>query len=128
MKEQLKIDFEKILKISDFSKKDIEFKKDRLNKFIESGFPSKKQENWKFLDLKQIIKKNIGELSFYNDYSITNKVDTSIFIGGLEHNKIIFVNGKTKGKWNKKRKIKFTFFQPLILRSQSVFSGRYTPD
>ena len=94
MKEQLKIDFEKILKIPDFSKKDIEFKKDRLNKFIESGFPSKKQENWKFLDLKQIIKKNIGELSFYNDYSITNKVDTSIFIGGLEHNKIIFVNGR----------------------------------
>ena len=94
MKEQLKIDFEKILKISDFSKKDIEFKKDRLNKFIESGFPSKKQENWKFLDLNQIIQKNIGKLSFYNDYSITNKVDTSIFIDGLEHNKIIFVNGR----------------------------------
>ena len=94
MEEQLKIDFEKILKISDFSKKDIEFKKNHLNKFIESGFPSKKQENWKFLDLNQIIQKNIGELSFYNDYSITNKVDSSIFIDGLEHNKIIFVNGK----------------------------------
>ena len=94
MEEQLKIDFEKILKISDFSKKDIEFKKNHLNKFIESGFPSKKQENWKFLDLNQIIQKNIGKLSFYNDYSITNKVDTSIFIDGLEHNKIIFVNGR----------------------------------
>ena len=94
MEEQLKIDFEKILKISDLSKKDIELKKDHLNKFIESGFPSKKQENWKFLDLNQIIQKNIGELSFYNDYSITNKVDTSIFIDGLEHNKIIFVNGR----------------------------------
>ena len=94
MKEQLKIDFEKLLKISDFSKKDIEFKKNHLNKFIESGFPSKKQENWKFLDLNQIIQKNIGELSFYNDYSITNKVDTSFFIEGLDHNKIIFVNGR----------------------------------
>ena len=94
MKEQLKIDFEKILEISNFSKKDIEFKKNHLNKFIESGFPSKKQENWKFLDLNQIIQKNIGKLSFYNDYSITNKVDTSIFIDGLEHNKIIFVNGR----------------------------------
>ena len=94
MEEQLKIDFEKILKISDFSKKDIEFKKNHLNKFIESGFPSKKQENWKFLDLNQIIQKNIGKLSFYNDYSIINKVDTSIFIDGLEHNKIIFVNGR----------------------------------
>ena len=94
MKEQLKIDFEKILTISDFSKKDIEIKKNYLNKFIESGFPSRKLENWKFLDLKQIIQKNINELSFYNDYSITNKIDTSIFIGGLEHNKIIFINGR----------------------------------
>jgi len=94
MKDQLKIDFEKIIKICDFSKKDIEFKKDHLNKFIKKGFPNKKQENWKFLDLNQIIQKNIGELSFYNDYSITNKVDTSIFIDGLEHNKIIFTNGK----------------------------------
>ena len=94
MKEQLKTDFEKILKISNFSEKDIKFKKNYLNKFIESGFPSKKLENWKFLDLNQIIKKYIDELSFYNDYSVTNKVDTSIFIDGLEHNKIIFINGR----------------------------------
>ena len=94
MKEQLKIDFEKILELSDFSEKDIGYKKDHLNKFIENGFPSKKQENWKFLDLNQIIKRNINELSFYNDYSKTNKIDTSIFIDGLEHNKIIFINGR----------------------------------
>ena len=94
MKEQLKIDFEKILELSDFSEKDIGYKKDHLDKFIENGFPSKKQENWKFLDLNQIIKRNINELSFYNDYSKTNKIDTSIFIDGLEHNKIIFINGR----------------------------------
>ena len=94
MKEQLKIDFEKILELSDFSEKDIGYKKDHLNKFIDNGFPSKKHENWKFLDLNQIIKKNINELSFYNDYSKTNKIDTSIFIDGLEHNKIIFINGR----------------------------------
>ncbi len=94
MKDQLKLDFEKILKISDFSEKNIKFKKDNLNKFIESGFPNRKLENWKFLDIDQILKKNFEELSFYNDYSITNKVDTSILVGGLEHNKIIFVNGR----------------------------------
>jgi Fe-S cluster assembly protein SufD len=58
------------------------------------GFPNKRQENWKFSDLNQIINKNIGELSFYNDYSFTNKIDTSAFIDGLEHNKIVFINGK----------------------------------
>ena len=94
MKEQLKIDFEKILKLSNFSEKDIQLKKNHLNKFIENGFPNRKLENWKFLDLNQIINRNIEEISFYNDYSKTNKVDSSIFIGGLEHNKIIFVNGR----------------------------------
>ena len=94
MKEQLKIDFEKILKISNFSEKDIKFKKDQLDKFIENGFPGKRLENWKFLDLNQIINKNIENISFYNDYSTTNKIDTSIYIDGLEHNKIIFINGR----------------------------------
>ena len=94
MKEQLKIDFEKILKISNFSEKDIKFKKDQLDKFIENGFPGKRHENWKFLDLNQIINKNIENISFFNDYSTTNKIDTSIYIDGLEHNKIIFINGR----------------------------------
>ena len=94
MTEQLKIDFDKILKTSNFSETDIDLKKKSLNRFIENGFPSRKLENWKFSDINQIIKKNIGELSFYNDYSSSNKVDTSIFVDGLEHNKIIFINGR----------------------------------
>ena len=83
MKEQLKTDFEKTLKVSGFSNKDIESKKHYLNKFIENGFPNKKLENWKFLDLSQIIKTNIGELNFYNDYSTTNEIDTTVFINGF---------------------------------------------
>ena len=96
MTEQIKTDFEKIVKTSVFSEKDIELKKMYLNKFLETGFPTKKLEHWKFSDLSQIIKKNIGELSFYNDYSFTNKVDTSIFVEGLEHNKIVFINGRVE--------------------------------
>ena len=96
MTEQIKIDFEKTIKASDFSKSDAEFKESFLNKFIAKGFPSKKSENWKFSDLNQIIQKNIGDLSFYNDYSSSNKIDTSIFIDELEHNKIVFVNGRVE--------------------------------
>ena len=96
MTEQIKTDFEKIVKTSAFSEKDIELKKMYLNKFLETGFPTRKFENWKFSDLSQIIKKNIGELSFYNDYSFTNKVDTSIFVESLEHNKIVFINGRVE--------------------------------
>ncbi len=94
MTEQLQIDFDKISKSSGISEKDVEFKRKYLEKFIKKGFPSRKQENWKFLDINQIIKKNIGDLSFFNDYSLPNKIDTSIFVDGLEHNKIIFINGR----------------------------------
>ena len=94
MNEQIKIDFEKIIEASDLSKSDIELKRQYLDKFLENGFPSRKLENWKFSDLDQIIKKNISDLSFYNDNSLPNKVDTSIFVNSLEHNKIIFVNGR----------------------------------
>ena len=96
MKEQLKIDFNKIQEVSNFSSRDIEIKKSYLNKFIENGFPNRKQENWKFLDINQIISNNISDLSFYNDYSIENKIDPSIFIDDLEHNKIIFINGRVE--------------------------------
>ena len=94
MTEQLKKDFDKISKLSGISSKDIEFKRKYLKKFIENAFPNRKQENWKFLDINQIIKKNIGDLNFFNDYSSPNKIDTSIFVDGLEHNKIIFINGR----------------------------------
>ena len=96
MTEQIKIDFEKTIKASSFSKRDADLKKGFLNKFIAKGFPSRKFENWKFSDMNQIIKKNIGELSFYNDYSLSNKIDTSVFIDELEHNKIVFINGRVE--------------------------------
>ena len=57
MIEQLQIDFDKINKSSNISEKDIESKRKYLKKFIDKGFPNRKQENWKFLDINQIIKK-----------------------------------------------------------------------
>jgi Fe-S cluster assembly protein SufD len=96
MKEQIKIDFDKIIKTSSFSEEEVKLKRQHLNKFIENGFPNRKLENWKFSDLTQIIKKDIGELDYYNDYSSSNKIDTSIFIDELEHNKILFINGKVE--------------------------------
>ena len=69
MTEQIEIDFDKITKSLDISHKDIELKRKYLKKFVEKGFPNRKQENWKFLDINQIIKENIGDLSFFNDLS-----------------------------------------------------------
>jgi len=94
MSDQLQSDFNKSLKNLKISEKEIQSKKSFLKKFIDKGFPNRREEDWKFLDISQIIKRNIGELSFFNDYSLPNKVDPSIFIDGLEHNKIIFINGR----------------------------------
>jgi Fe-S cluster assembly protein SufD len=93
---QIKVDFDKIVKTSSFSKDEVELKRQFLNKFIENGFPNRKHENWRFSDINQIIKKNIGQLNFFNDYLSPNKIDTSIFIDKLEHNKIFFVNGRVE--------------------------------
>ena len=94
MKEQLQKDFDNTIRNLTLSQKDIEIKKFYLDNFINKGFPNRKEEDWKFSDLNQIIKKNIGELSFYSDYTSTNKVDSSAFVDGLEHNKIVFINGR----------------------------------
>ena len=64
MSEQLQSDFDKIVKTAKISREEILIKKDFLNKFMKSGFPNRKQEDWKFLDISQIIKKNISNLSF----------------------------------------------------------------
>ena len=87
-------DFDNTIRNLTLSQQDIEIKKFYLDNFIHRGFPNRREEDWKFSDLNQIIKKNIGEISFYNDYTTTNKVDTSVFVDGLEHNKIVFINGR----------------------------------
>ena len=125
MKEQLQIDFDNIIKTTNFTKRDIELKQKSLNEFIKTGFPSRRQENWKFSDLNQIIKKNIGDLSFYNDYSSSNKIDTSVFVDGLEHNKIIFVNGRIEKidfDYEKKDKVEIIDEQEIDNRSNKFNS------
>ena len=44
-------------KTSLFSKEDKTHRDKNLKLFLESGFPNKKDENWKFTDLNSIIKK-----------------------------------------------------------------------
>ncbi len=68
-------------------------RKEHFFKFVESGFPSKKSEDWKFSDLKTIINKNIKELKFgFN--TIENKSYNFKFIKNFEHSKIVILNGE----------------------------------
>ncbi len=120
MIEQLKIDFEKLIKNSNFSKKNVEIKRKSFHNFIEKGFPNRREENWKFSDLNQIISKNIKNLSFYNDLSKPNKIDQSIFIDGLEHNKLVFVNGRIeKIEFDYEEKNKIEILDDLVLEKSN---------
>ena len=94
MEEQLKIDFEKKLKDFSYSEQEKKFKETNFKEFLKQGFPNRKLENWKFSDLNQIIKSNIGDLTFYNDFKKENQIDKIELISELEHNKIIIVDGK----------------------------------
>ena len=93
MDEELKIDFNKVIKNLKPSKKDIELRKKNLSEFIKNGFPNKRIEDWKFSDLNQIISSNIKELKFFNHQTRPDEFDQSNLVNNLDHNKIIFVNG-----------------------------------
>ena len=93
MEKQLRTDFKKIIDSSNFSEKEIAAKEKYLNKFIQNGFPSKKNEDWKFLDINQAIKSKIHNLDYFNE-NLPNEIDPKIYLVGLEHNKIVFINGR----------------------------------
>jgi Fe-S cluster assembly protein SufD len=92
MMEQLKIDFDKIIRSLKLSNENIESRKQNLNQFVANGFPNKRAEDWKFSDLNQIISSNINNLCFHSDLEPNKKYET-IFIDKFEHNKIVFING-----------------------------------
>ena len=68
-------------------------RKKHFSKFVESGLPSKKLEDWKFSDLKSIINKNITELKFgFN--TTEHKSYNYKFLKNFEHSKIVILNGE----------------------------------
>ncbi len=69
--EQLKIDFDKVIKDLKLSDENINSRKENFNQFLENGFPNKRVEDWKFSDLNQIISTNIENLRFHSDLELS---------------------------------------------------------
>ncbi len=92
--ENFKTDFEKMLKKNNLSEKEIAFKNLNAKDFSSHGFPNRKDEDWKFSDINQIIKKEIGELNFYTEQLKKGEIDKDILLNEIEHNKLIFINGQ----------------------------------
>ncbi len=108
--ENFKTDFEKTLKEGNLSEKEVAFKSLNAKEFSKQGFPNRKDEDWKFSDINQIIKKEIGELNFYSEQLKKGEIDKDILLNEIEHNKLIFVNGQlaqTDFSSEEKSKIEF---------------------
>jgi len=100
-------------KIPISSKKEETSRKKNLEIFLESGFPNKKDENWKFTDLNLIIKKNFKNINNNFDFSSERKIE---FINEFDHNNIVMVNGLYKSsdlKFEEKEKVKIESLKPV---------------
>ena len=79
------------------SKKQIEDRKLSMLDFSKNGFPSKKDEDWKFIDLNRIISSKIPQIKFSNNLVSKKIENTEIFNNIskklLENNYVISKNG-----------------------------------
>jgi len=91
MQSEIKSNFEKSLSKGNFSSSQKEIKEKNFNKFIEQGFPTKRNEDWKFSDLNQIISINFENINF-SEIEYQSSIDEN-FVNDFEHNKILFING-----------------------------------
>ena len=90
MIENFKINSNEIDKIKKISKEERDFRINNLNFFNEKGFPNKRQEDWKFSDLREIVQKNFKEL---NVKKVNSKVKKVNLIKDFDHNYIVVING-----------------------------------
>ncbi len=63
-----------------------------LNIFKKKGFPSKREENWKYTDLKTILSNNLSTLEIPNNKR-TSQYDSEWLLKDFKHNQIVLVNG-----------------------------------
>ena len=85
----------KIDKIKDLSLEEISLRKKNLELFYQTGFPNKKDEDWKFSDLNSILSNNFNKI-VNNDF-LPRETEFKI-IEEFEHNFISLLNGKLISK------------------------------
>ncbi len=107
-------------KISSSSKKDELDRKKNLELFLNSGFPNKRDENWKFSDLNLIIKNNFKKITNNDVFNFDKKIKP---INDFEHNYILSVNGVLKSselKYEEKSKIKIESLTSLKSSNENI--------
>ena len=110
------------LKFEEFQKKNISFeeldniRKKSFQKFETQGFPTKKQEHWKYTDLKNIINNNFENLQIFKDHK-NSQYNDKLIIKNFDHNKIILLNGnfiEANFAFEDKKKIKIKSLKAIF--------------
>ena len=112
MIEELKKTFQQFNNV--FSKTELQKKKrtKEFTKFLESGFPTKKLEDWKFSDFNRIISNNFKSLNI----NLNQKIEFNFnnYVKEFKHNKIVLFNGfyhEHSFQYEDEKEINFTDFK-----------------
>ena len=88
-----------LLKFEEFQKTKLGLKEldnirlKNFKRFKNQGFPTKKQEHWKYTDLNTIINNNFSNLKIFEEKK-NSKYNSKSLIPNFEHNSIILLNGR----------------------------------
>jgi Fe-S cluster assembly protein SufD len=85
--------------------------------FQKKGFPSKKEESWKYADLKTILHNNLNKLEVLNNKK-TSQYHSKWLLKNFKHNQIILVNGdfvSSNFSFEAKDKIKIKPLKTLLI-------------
>ena len=87
-----------------------------FNIFQKKGFPSKKEESWKYTDLKTILHNNLNTLEVLNNKK-PSQYDSKWLLKNFQHNQIILVNGdfvSSTFSFEAKEKIKIKSLETVL--------------
>ncbi len=111
MIENFKISLKEIDKINSINQSDKNYRIKNLEFFNEKGFPTKKEEDWKFSDIREIFSKNFKKIYINDIHPEENKFR---LIKDFDHNYILLINGRlirSDFKFEDKNKIKITGYE-----------------
>tara|TARA_Y100000590_G_scaffold468301_1_gene650575 strand:+ start:142 stop:1392 length:1251 start_codon:yes stop_codon:yes gene_type:complete len=114
MIENFEINFKQIDEIKKITKEEKNFRIKNLELFNETGFPNKRQEDWKFSDFKNIIDRNFEKLDTKKVSSRNIKIEK---IKDFDHNYIFLTNGNLQSSnfdFEQKDKVKIKSFDKNI--------------
>ena len=134
MKQDYNFNLDKIKNLSNEEK--ISREKD-LNLFLETGFPNKKNEDWKFTDLNSILNNNFEKISNNFEFDLIKKINV---LENFDHNHILLTNGVLSSSnfdYEDENKIEIKDFKindsnfltipnNLILLNNALSSGGYS--